>query len=56
MHLSLNADREKRWVTLTSLVGAAFITTLKIVVGLATQSLGILAEAAHSGIDSSPPR
>jgi cation diffusion facilitator family transporter len=51
MHVSLNADREKRWVALTSLIGAAFITTLKIVVGVATQSLGILAEAAHSGLD-----
>lgn len=45
------ADREKRWVALTSLWAAIFITAFKIVVGLTTGSLGILAEAAHSGLD-----
>jgi len=45
------ADQEKRWVTLTSLWAAVFITAFKIVVGLLTGSLGILAEAAHSGLD-----
>lgn len=45
------AEREKRWVAMTSLWAAVGLTTFKIVVGLATDSLGILAEAAHSGLD-----
>lgn len=36
---------------LNSLIAAAAITTLKLLVGLATSSLGILSEAAHSGLD-----
>jgi cation diffusion facilitator family transporter len=46
-----NADREKTWAAGSSVVGAVFLTVLKIVVGLSTGSLGILAEAAHSGLD-----
>lgn len=45
------AKREKRRAALTSVVAAIFLTTMKIVVGLLTGSLGILAEAAHSGLD-----
>ncbi len=45
------ADREKRWAALTSVVAAIALTSFKIIVGLATGSLGILAEAAHSGLD-----
>ncbi len=45
------ADREKRWAALTSVVAAICLTSFKIIVGLATGSLGILAEAAHSGLD-----
>ena len=48
---NLAADREKRWVALTSFWAAVFITSFKMVVGLMTGSLGILAEAAHSGLD-----
>ena len=44
-------DREKRSAALGSLVAAIGLTTMKIVVGLLTGSLGILAEAAHSGLD-----
>jgi cation diffusion facilitator family transporter len=44
-------DREKQSAALTSLVSAIGLTALKIVVGVATGSLGILAEAAHSGLD-----
>ncbi|MEI8196196.1 MAG: cation diffusion facilitator family transporter, partial [Phycisphaerae bacterium] len=44
-------EREKRWVALTSLLAAIGITTFKIIIGLLTGSLGILAEAAHSGLD-----
>lgn len=42
---------EKRAVALNSVVAAVAITTLKIVVGITTMSLGILSEAAHSGLD-----
>ena len=42
---------EKRSVAMNSLIAALAITTLKIIVGLGTGSLGILSEAAHSGLD-----
>jgi cation diffusion facilitator family transporter len=45
------AKTEKRSAALSSVVYAVFLTTLKLVVGLLTNSLGILAEAAHSGLD-----
>jgi cation diffusion facilitator family transporter len=37
---------------LISLLAALGLTAAKIVVGLATASLGILAEAVHSGLDA----
>ncbi len=43
--------REKRAVAGNSVVAAVVITSLKIVVGITTGSLGILSEAAHSGLD-----
>jgi len=45
------ADREKNVAALNSVVAAFLLTGLKVVVGLLTGSLGILAEAAHSGLD-----
>jgi cation diffusion facilitator family transporter len=42
---------EKQSAALNSLVAAVGLTAFKIVVGLSTGSLGILAEAAHSGLD-----
>lgn len=45
------SDREKRWAAGSSVVAAVGLTTFKVIVGLATGSLGILAEAAHSGLD-----
>jgi cation diffusion facilitator family transporter len=42
---------EKRAVAGNSVLAAIAITTLKIVVGFTTGSLGILSEAAHSGLD-----
>jgi len=45
------AQREKNLVALTSVGAAVLLTTMKVVVGLATGSIGILSEAAHSGID-----
>jgi cation diffusion facilitator family transporter len=46
-----DADHEKRWAAGSSVIAAIGLTGFKIVVGLATGSLGILAEAAHSGLD-----
>jgi cation diffusion facilitator family transporter len=43
--------REKRAVAGQSVLAALAITGLKIVVGITTGSLGILSEAAHSGLD-----
>ncbi len=48
---SLTEEREKRSAALTSLLAAIGLTAFKFVVGIATGSLGILAEAAHSGLD-----
>ena len=45
------AAREKRRIALSSVVAAVFLTGLKLGVGLWTDSLGILSEAAHSGLD-----
>ena len=42
---------EKGQVALSSVVAAVFLTGMKLVVGLITGSLGILSEAAHSGLD-----
>jgi cation diffusion facilitator family transporter len=46
-----SAADEKRRVAMSSVVAAVFITGFKLVVGLETNSLGILSEAAHSGLD-----
>lgn len=45
------AQREKKLVALSSVGAAIGLTSIKIVVALLTGSLGILAEAAHSGLD-----
>ena len=42
---------EKRTVALNSVFAAVGITAMKVVVGITTGSLGILSEAAHSGLD-----
>jgi cation diffusion facilitator family transporter len=42
---------EKQAVALNSVFAAVAITALKAVVGITTGSLGILSEAAHSGLD-----
>ena len=42
---------EKRAVAGNSVLAAIAITSLKIIVGVTTGSLGILSEAAHSGLD-----
>ncbi len=45
------AEREKRGAAANSVLAAVGLTSAKILVGLLTGSLGILAEAAHSGLD-----
>jgi cation diffusion facilitator family transporter len=45
------AQKEKLGAALGSVAAAVLLTVLKVVVGLLTGSLGILAEAAHSGLD-----
>src|SRR5205085_8517293 len=45
------AHRQKTMVALSSVGAAVGLTSIKIIVALLTGSLGILAEAAHSGLD-----
>ncbi len=42
---------EKHNAAASSVLAAVFLTAVKLIVGLATNSLGILAEATHSGLD-----
>jgi len=51
IQIDKKAEREKRKVALSSVVAAIFLTSFKLTVGLLTRSLGILSEAAHSGLD-----
>jgi len=51
MSLTEPQRREKQFVAATSVAAAVLLTAMKIVVGVLTGSLGILAEAAHSGLD-----
>lgn len=44
-------EQEKRWAATSSVLAAVFLTLFKLVVGIMTGSLGILAEVAHSGLD-----
>jgi cation diffusion facilitator family transporter len=46
-----NAKKDKRAAALSSVIAAIGLTTFKLIVGILTNSLGILAEAAHSGLD-----
>lgn len=45
------AEREKNLAALSSVIAAIGLTGFKLIVGLTTNSLGILAEAAHSTLD-----
>ncbi|MFX0079329.1 MAG: cation diffusion facilitator family transporter [Candidatus Hermodarchaeota archaeon] len=42
---------EKQWVAFTSVIAAIVLTITKLAVGIWTNSLGILSEALHSGLD-----
>ena len=46
-----DARKDKRSAAFNSVIAAIGLTTFKLIVGLLTNSLGILAEAAHSGLD-----
>jgi divalent metal cation (Fe/Co/Zn/Cd) transporter len=46
-----NAEHEKNSVAMSSVMAAAFLIGLKIIVGCWSRSIGILAEAAHPGLD-----
>lgn len=48
---SIDSQTEKNSAALSSVVAAIGLTTFKVIVGVLTGSLGILAEAAHSGLD-----
>ena len=45
------SEREKQSAALTSVAAALGLTTAKLAAGIVTGSLGILAEATHSGLD-----
>jgi len=49
--LAVQAKKEKNTAALSSVIAAIGLTTFKIIVGVLTGSLGILAEAAHSSFD-----
>ncbi|MEW6718627.1 MAG: cation diffusion facilitator family transporter [Chloroflexota bacterium] len=49
--LTPQAQKEKRSAALSSVFAAIGLTAFKLVVGILTNSLGILAEAAHSALD-----
>lgn len=46
-----HSEKEKTGAATSSVLAAVFLTGMKITVGVLTGSLGILAEAAHSGLD-----
>ena len=48
---SQDGAHEKRWTAMSSVIAAVGLAGLKLIIGLTTGSLGILAEAAHSGLD-----
>ncbi|HVM71139.1 MAG TPA: cation diffusion facilitator family transporter [Anaerolineales bacterium] len=45
------ASKEKRSAAMSSVLAAVGLTAFKLIIGLLTNSLGILAEASHSGLD-----
>ncbi len=50
-NFSKDGAHEKRWAAMSSVIAAVGLTGFKLIIGLSTGSLGILAEAAHSGLD-----
>ncbi len=50
-HATVDGEHEKQRAAKTSVAAAVGLTAFKIIVGITTGSLGILAEAAHSALD-----
>ena len=50
-HTAPNASTEKQSAAFVSVAAACAITALKFIVGFLTGSLGMLSDAAHSGVD-----
>lgn len=50
-HAGEKPNREKTRVALSSVLAAVVLTGTKLAVGVMTNSLGLLSEAAHSGLD-----
>ena len=48
---NIHAYREKRTIALASVSASAGLAIIKLVIGYSTNSLGILSEALHSGLD-----
>ena len=48
---NITEQKEKQWAATSSAIAAIGLTIFKLVIGLLTGSLGILAEAAHSALD-----
>ena len=48
---NVNAYREKRKVALVSVIVSVALATTKLLIGYSTNSLGILSEAMHAGLD-----
>ena len=51
MDIQEKGTREKSFIAMSSVIAAVFLTGFKVVIGITTGSLGILSEAAHSGLD-----
>lgn len=51
MRMNSSSEKEKRRVAFISVLAAIFLVGIKLVVGVATASLGILSEVAHSALD-----
>jgi cation diffusion facilitator family transporter len=47
----MNGHKEKNFVAVSSVFAAIFLTGFKLIVGITTNSLGILSEALHSTLD-----
>lgn len=50
-HDAAHADAEKRQAAFSSVIWSLFLTVLKLVAGVMTNSLGLLSEALHSALD-----
>ena len=47
----INAYKDKRKVAITSVIASVGLASIKLLIGYSTNSLGILSEGMHSGLD-----